>query len=154
MINEKFLNTSWPKGLPFHSINYLIIMQSHLSSLPEVESKRIREANKLRALNLAYNEFTDIPGNLPPSLEILRMSHNNIKYITTRHWSTMTNLQKLDLSSNKLMSVPMKLPTTMKQIELQSNLIRYSDPQAFIHLKNLVWLNLENNRSVRMSEGA
>lgn len=146
IINENFSNEHWTKGLPLHLINHLKIMQSHLSSLPQEVLERIGKANKLRSLNLAYNEFTDIPSNLPASLVTLRMNSNNIRHITAKHWSTMTNLRQLDLSSNKLTSVPLNLPGTLTALELQSNLIRYSNPQAFTHLEHLSMLNLENNR--------
>ncbi|KAK1801750.1 hypothetical protein P4O66_022390, partial [Electrophorus voltai] len=127
----------------------------------------------LKRLRLDNNRFASIPPGLPPSLEDLRMAHNQMVEVQDRvlnksvhlrvldlsynllhensfypgAWINLPMLEALDLSYNQLSVVPSHLPTVLRQLSLQHNRISAVPSYVLSHLRpGLQSLRLSNNQ--------
>ncbi|XP_020490143.1 toll-like receptor 7 [Labrus bergylta] len=65
-----------------------------------IAAEAFKNLTKLRSLRLSGNRLTEIPGNLPVSVEILDLHNNKIMRLDNRSFAGLTNLTKLWLSRN------------------------------------------------------
>uniref|UniRef100_A0AC35GL59 Uncharacterized protein n=1 Tax=Panagrolaimus sp. PS1159 TaxID=55785 RepID=A0AC35GL59_9BILA len=87
---------------------------------------------------------------LPPSMEFINMSHNNISFIS-KSISRMKNLKFLNLSNNNLDYFPWEsLPSSIEYLNLSnSNLEKIS----ILNLQNLAILELQNSKLSALPPG-
>lgn len=102
----------------------------------------------LNLLDLGGNQFSSVPGHLPPSVQQLYFSNNSLSglekdsfvgFLSLKHLRlsrcglqsggvhpqvfNLSSLVELDLSYNKLTSIP-TVPTTLKYLYLEANEIQ------------------------------
>ncbi|XP_058856494.1 toll-like receptor 9 [Acipenser ruthenus] len=88
--------------------------------------------NELRNLSLGYNNLTEVPRNLPPSLELLFLHYNQIQSMHPGDFSGLGNLTTLDLQTSAEC-----IPCLPGSVNLDSDL--------FANLSALIWLYLNDN---------
>ncbi|XP_026776875.2 extracellular matrix protein 2 isoform X1 [Pangasianodon hypophthalmus] len=138
-----------------------------------VEPLAFQHLTTLKHLRLDNNRFSSIPSGLPPSLEDLKMPHNqlvevqesvlnNSVHLTALDlshnllsdtsfypgaWIDLPKLKTLDLSHNHLYMVPAHLPRVLRQLSLQHNFIQSIPPNTLSHLRpGLQSLRLSHNQ--------
>ncbi|KAK6480806.1 toll-like receptor 9 [Huso huso] len=96
--------------------------------------------NELRNLSLGYNNLTEVPRNLPPSLELLLLHYNQIQSMHPGDFSGLGNLTTLDLRGNCRRCDHASaecIPCLPGSVNLDSDL--------FANLSALIWLYLNDN---------
>ncbi|XP_062975285.1 prolargin [Elgaria multicarinata webbii] len=99
-----------------------------------VDTRVLEKLESLVFLYMEKNNLREVPNNLPPNLEQLRLSRNRIKRIPENVFSKLDHLLLLDLHHNELNDGNFKKNT-------------------FKGLKNLMQLNLAHNRLHKMPPG-
>nr|XP_056700437.1 prolargin [Euleptes europaea] len=136
-------------------INYLYLQNNFIEDLPEdsfrnatgvmwinLDNNRIKKVDKrvldklenLIFLFMDKNHLREIPNNLPPNLEQLRLSKNRISKIASGAFNKLEHLTLLDLNNNELNDAVFNKNT-------------------FKGLKNLMQLNLAHNILKKMPPG-
>lgn len=107
--------------------------------------------SSLETLDLSYNQFTQVPSNLPRRLRKLFLQHNNIHHIPAFSFRHLRpGLQSLQLSNNDLSHSSLSrnafAGTFVSLAELLLDNNRLSEvPQCIRLFKNLQVLRLDNN---------
>ncbi|XP_026571328.1 prolargin [Pseudonaja textilis] len=102
--------------------------------IDSVGSQVLQKLDNLVFLYMEKNFLKEVPNNLPPNLEQLRLSRNRISKIPENVFSKLDQLLLLDLHHNQLDNGDFKKNT-------------------FKGLKNLMQLNLAHNRLSKMPPG-
>uniref|UniRef100_A0A2D4IXX1 LRRNT domain-containing protein n=3 Tax=Micrurus TaxID=8634 RepID=A0A2D4IXX1_MICLE len=102
--------------------------------IDSVGSQVLQKLDNLVFLYMEKNFLKEVPNNLPPNLEQLRLSRNRISKIPENVFSKLDHLLLLDLHHNQLDNGDFKKNT-------------------FKGLKNLMQLNLAHNRLSKMPPG-
>ncbi|KAL4622614.1 extracellular matrix protein 2-like [Arapaima gigas] len=176
-LEELKINDNKISGLTPHSFRGL----SKLHTL-ELQGNGLHEGNvspltfrPLRRavyLQLDDNHFRALPSGLPPSLQELHLSNNQLEnvqegildkcpqllvldlsrnriqedHIAPRAWIHLRTLEALDISHNKLSQVPLFLPIALRQLTLHYNQIKHIPGSVFSHLHpGLESLSLSHN---------
>ncbi|XP_044734389.1 E3 ubiquitin-protein ligase SlrP-like [Chrysoperla carnea] len=93
---------------------YLSLGYLSLTTMPNVYPYGLKE------LHLADNKLTQIPDNLPETLEILNMDCNQVCIISEK---LPSNLRELLLPRNQIISIPETLPDSITRLNLYENTI-------------------------------
>ncbi|KAJ0411000.1 hypothetical protein ATCC90586_007154 [Pythium insidiosum] len=100
--------------------------------------------NKLRSLDVSFNQLADWSEFRPPSsLRELTASHNGATQFVRGNWSTLTKFRSLDFSYNRIETVTgVVWPSSIESIDLRGNPlqaieIQESDVPTFKALKQL-----------------
>ena len=105
---------------------------------------------KLHTLNLSHNQLTALDNSfrLTTSIEILDLSHNNLKDCGI-FLHNLTKLKKLNVSFNKLEAIPNLCASnnisTCEYIDLSFNSIETIDTQTIAKLASVKYINLAHN---------
>uniref|UniRef100_A0A8C4XAA8 Toll-like receptor 4 n=1 Tax=Erpetoichthys calabaricus TaxID=27687 RepID=A0A8C4XAA8_ERPCA len=156
------------------SLEFLVLSNNRLTD--EAIEGAFEGIEKLTRLFLDDNFLTSIPADLPPSLEELRLNHNNInqifpnisdllfldlssnklknKGINKHSFRHMINLENLNLEKNLLHSVPKHLPKSLKTLILKGNKIVSVSKDAFLKMTNLEQLGLSHNKIFKVAPSA
>uniref|UniRef100_A0ACB8F5P5 Uncharacterized protein n=2 Tax=Sphaerodactylus townsendi TaxID=933632 RepID=A0ACB8F5P5_9SAUR len=173
-------------------IHYVYLQNNFIEDLPEesfknatevrwinLDNNRIKRVDKrvmdkLESLVFLYmekNHLKEIPGNLPPSLEQLRLSRNRISKISPNAFNKLEhlilldlhnnelndavfnkntfkglkNLMQLNLARNILRKMPPGIPTAVYQLFLDKNNITDIPSNYFKDFSNLAFLRLNYN---------
>lgn len=102
--------------------------------IKKVDKRVLEKLDHLVFLYMERNHLKEVPGNLPPSLEQLRLSWNRISKISSGTFNKLDHLILLDLHHN----------------ELNDGVF---NKNTFKGLKNLMQLNLAHNRLHKMPPG-
>ncbi|KAG8430404.1 hypothetical protein GDO86_017877 [Hymenochirus boettgeri] len=92
--------------------------------------------------------LTEVPTNLPLTLQELDLSYNNIFQIKYHDFSTYTNLRALNLSSNNISSIDngsFASNVLLKNLTLYNNTLTEMPSSSLQPLLNLELLDLSNN---------
>uniref|UniRef100_A0A3P8UF38 Toll like receptor 8 n=1 Tax=Amphiprion percula TaxID=161767 RepID=A0A3P8UF38_AMPPE len=119
---------------------------------------------KLQTLDLSFNNLTQVPKGLPPSLTELYLGSNKIEYIAADHFCELHNLTMLGLQGNcpRCQNAPFPcVPcqngslsihpaafqnlTRLKMLNLGGNSLQHLNPSLFERLSNLKSLFLSFN---------
>lgn len=128
---------SWSPTVETIFFDYCGLKQTHFTDFGN--------ATKLRDLRLRGNRLSNIPENLPCSLQVLDLKRNNITSVDVSTWRCMIALEEMTLSYNKLTSFPMRMPSSLQILDLSNNMIEYLPSQAFKPYVNLTRLMLSDN---------
>ncbi|XP_051778568.1 podocan [Erpetoichthys calabaricus] len=152
------------------SLEFLVLSNNRLTD--EAIEGAFEGIEKLTRLFLDDNFLTSIPADLPPSLEELRLNHNNISIMSEKAWSRCQNLKIISLNNNSLTNdsvlagvfgslsrlrtlsinynhlakVPEKLPTNLKELYAEGNQISVISDQIFPNISDLLFLDLSSNK--------
>ncbi|KAF7693834.1 keratocan isoform X2 [Silurus meridionalis] len=139
-----------------------------------VEENALKSMSKILHLYMDANQLTSIPSPLPPNLEQLHLSRNQISKIPAGVFSGKKNLLLLNLQGNKLQddavtevtikglstlvqinlgknqlnSMPKGLPPTIMQLYLDGNNIQKIPAGYFNGLPKMTFLRLNHNKLV------
>ncbi|XP_053105283.1 prolargin [Hemicordylus capensis] len=137
-------------------VHYVYLQNNFIDELPEesfknatelrwinLDNNRIKKVDKrvlekldsLVFLYMERNYLREVPNNLPPNLEQLRLSWNRISKIPPNAFNKLEHLILLDLHHNEL------------------NDVVFNNKNIFKGLKNLIQLNLAHNRLQKMPPG-
>ncbi|XP_067110804.1 wu:fc23c09 [Osmerus mordax] len=183
-----------PYGIPYNS-RYILLMHNRIDS---IQLDLLRDYLSMEFLVLSSNQLTDgsvegafegiralkrlyldrnllanVPTDLPPSLEELRLDANLLTGMSEAAWercpgllvlslsnnslgsgmdslpagvlSPLGSLRTLNLDHNQLTSVPLGLPLSVKEMYLRGNLIQQFPGEAFTGSAGLVVLDLSLN---------
>ncbi|KAF7660660.1 hypothetical protein LDENG_00276970 [Lucifuga dentata] len=161
--------TAVPESALVNTTNLVWLMMHHNQLTSDnIDKKAFLKLEKLERLYLQHNNLTNIPLNLPRSLQDLRINHNRIDKVTPADLEGMDNLTilylhdnfvtdmgaslkglksltLLDISDNKLTEVPAALPEHLHQLYLESNSID-SLPEGFLgHFTQLQYIRMAHN---------
>jgi len=118
------------------SVEELFLNHQALKEIP----KAIFKLNKLKKLDLSFNQITTIPEEIGflPQLEELNLSNNKLK----KHPQKLATyaLKKLDLSHNALQNLPQLSMPKLENLQLQQNAL-----EELPVLKKLRKMNIEGN---------
>ncbi|KAK5848902.1 hypothetical protein PBY51_008588 [Eleginops maclovinus] len=184
-----------PYGIPYNS-RYILLMNNHIDSIQldllneyasmeflVLSNNRLKDATiegafegipALKRLYLNKNLLISVPGDLPLSLEELRLDNNRLSVMSEAAWascpgllilslsnnslgngseslpnavfSPLSKLRTLNLDHNQLTSVPLGLPLSIKELYLKGNLIEQFRGGAFNGISELIVLDLSSNR--------
>ncbi|XP_048880019.1 extracellular matrix protein 2-like [Brienomyrus brachyistius] len=165
---------SWLTPQSFKGLFKLLTLELQGNGLHEgkVSPLTFRPLRKLIHLRLDDNQFRAIPSGLPPSLQRLRFSQNQLEELTVNSlklirlkvldlsqnrlqdariapqaWTHLPLLEVLDLSHNELLRIPSFLPVPLRQLSVHHNQIGSIPGLVFSHLRpGLVYLHLAHNR--------
>uniref|UniRef100_A0A3B3S0X4 Si:dkey-32e6.6 n=1 Tax=Paramormyrops kingsleyae TaxID=1676925 RepID=A0A3B3S0X4_9TELE len=165
---------SWLTPHSFKGLFKLLTLELQGNGLHEgkVSPLTFRPLRKLIQLRLDDNQFRAIPSGLPPSLQRLRFSQNQLEELTVnslkliqlkvlvlsqnrlqddriapRAWTHLPKLEVLDLSHNELLRIPSFLPVPLRHLSVHHNQIESIPGLVFSHLRpGLVYLHLAHNR--------
>ena len=85
---------------PLQHLSSLLLSFCNLTSMPE-----LTQSNALRELHVNNNLLSLIPADLPQTLQILDLNHNQIGEITKVRLSNLTQLKRLHLANNRISHV-------------------------------------------------
>ncbi|XP_076839664.1 extracellular matrix protein 2 [Brachyhypopomus gauderio] len=172
-INDNKINQLLSHSLAGLSKLLILELTGNILYEGSVDPQTFKPLMMLTHLRLDNNRFTSIPSGLPPSLEDLRMAHNQIVEVQDRilnksvhlrvldlsynllhensfypgAWINLPKLEALDLSHNQLSVVPLHMPTVLRQLSLQHNRISTVPAYALSHLRpGLQSLRLSHNQ--------
>ncbi|TRZ01622.1 hypothetical protein DNTS_022974 [Danionella cerebrum] len=158
------------KGLD--NLYALFLLNNRIS---KIHPKAFEKTNKLKILHLSYNLLTQMPENLPVSVQSLRLHDNQISKLPKGAFRGMHDLNVLELSANpiansgidpeafdgmatlylriaesKLTAIPKNLPPSLNELHLDYNKIDRVESEDFLRLKNLqrLWLDFNQIKSV------
>ena len=110
------------------------------------EIQQLPNYNDIVYIDYSYNKLTELPEDLPQSLQHLNCSYNKIITIGSK---LPASLQKLDCSNNKIITIESKLPTSLLELDCTNNkIIKFTSkfPQS------LQKLNCFHNNLVELPE--
>lgn len=109
--------------------------------------------NRLKIINLSYNDISDISSLNLPTLTELYLSGNNITSLPGEIFQRMKSLKVIMLNGNKLMSLPSELSqlTNLTVLDVGSNQLKYNISNYhydwnWMHNHNLKYLNFSGNK--------
>uniref|UniRef100_A0A8C1M304 Asporin (LRR class 1) n=1 Tax=Cyprinus carpio TaxID=7962 RepID=A0A8C1M304_CYPCA len=158
------------KGLD--NLYALFLLNNQIS---KIHPKAFRNMNKLKILHLSYNLLTQMPENLPTSIQSLRLHDNKISRLPKGAFRGMQDLNVLGsafkfvdvtrLSSSKLnvkcvnllMFInlnPTDLPSSLTELHLDYNKIAKIESEDFLRLKRLQRLWLDFNQIKNVENGS
>nr|XP_033782518.1 toll-like receptor 9 [Geotrypetes seraphini] len=129
----------------------------------KISSGALSQLSKLKHLSLKYNNMSDIPRNLPPSLNSLYLSYNRITWISRDSFRDLVNLRVLDIGGNcrrcdhasnpcvncngslHLDHDSFLILRNLEGLVLRDNSLYHLDPQLFQSMSNLRVLDLNEN---------
>ena len=164
----------------FGALKSLKILNLGLSSnkLSRIGNRAFEGLDNLAELSLGFRKLTQVPPNLPASiqqlnlmynqidelqdgafmglrnLEILVLTWNKLMRISSGAFEGLDNLVELDLRFNELTQVPHNLPDTIQELDLSDNKIHEIQDGVFMGLRNLSALNLMSNKINGIGEGS
>ncbi|XP_075930352.1 uncharacterized protein LOC116952258 [Petromyzon marinus] len=159
----------------FASLSSLLTLELEGNALSEstVDPLAFASLAGLHYLRLDRNKFRLIPSGLPPSLDELYLSDNQIEEISNgvfnkssslsilhlqnnrlqetrihpRALISLKNLESIDFSHNRFVHVPSFLPTSLRHLVLTYNLLQRVPGYVFAHMSpGLEYLYLSFNR--------
>lgn len=158
-----------PLGIP-RNTRILHLQGNNIISSSTLEVV-LSNLKRLEKLDLTHNNLTSLPRGLPPTLNQLILTSNNIKYIgkdalqglsslseirldnnsITNEGMSRTalsgakNLTRLTLTNNKLTGIPTGLPSSLKLLYLNQNKIGQLRVVRLMGLNKLIRLDLSKN---------
>jgi len=122
------------------NLDFLMHLDLSLNAIVQtaIEPDALAEMTSLRALDLSRNQLTEVPRNLPDSLEELLLSNNKIDFIfnndNSDHGSlnSLHNLNRVDFSSNSIKSVQV---SSFSDLNLDSVALHDNPWQCDCHLR-------------------
>lgn len=120
----------------------------------------LQNFTELRSLDLSYNDFRNLLDGVFRGLhrlEILIITHVQIKFIAEHVFDGLTNLKHLNLIGNQLHAIFPEWFVDLDRLEylyLDDNYITYLNSGSFAFLKNLLNLSLSHNRIKGISHHA
>ncbi|VDK66810.1 unnamed protein product [Onchocerca ochengi] len=130
------------------NLRYLYLGNNNLET---IEAGVLHQFKQVQVIDMSYNYFTKITGDMFSGLEHLQhlnLEGNQIKDIASGAFAT-TPLLLLWLRNNCLGSVSPNLfqgTPFLRQVSLANNKIRTIEPLSFAHLANLHTLDLSHNK--------
>ncbi|CAO1305307.1 unnamed protein product [Diamesa tonsa] len=158
--NLKFLKSvlitnSSLKTIPhdvFYGVSNIENISLAMNGLTDVSINIFAQQINLQNIDLSQNNLTSFKhGNLPISLKMLNLSHNQILDIKSDVFKDLSNLEELYLDNNKIDNLQSKIfedLISIKLIDLRNNTLgSMSSPlQGFIGLHYLETLSLSFNK--------
>uniref|UniRef100_A0A3Q3VN74 Decorin n=1 Tax=Mola mola TaxID=94237 RepID=A0A3Q3VN74_MOLML len=149
-------------------LHALILVNNKITS---IDSKALVPLTKLQRLYLSKNMLSDMPSNMPKSLQELRIHENKISKIKKASFQGMSNVIVMELGSNPLESagidssafadlkrvsyiriadtniteIPKGLSSSLSELHLDGNKITKVTAESLKGLKNLAKLGLSDN---------
>ncbi|XP_073700179.1 asporin [Garra rufa] len=149
------------------------------NQISKIHPKAFRNLDKLKILHLSYNLLTQMPENLPKSIQSLRLHDNKISRLPKGAFKGMQDLNVLELSANpiansgiepgafddmstlylriaeaKLTAIPKDLPPSLTELHLDYNKIGKVESEDFLRLKSLQRLWLDFNQIKYVENGS
>ena len=133
------------------NLGYLINLDLSLNAIAQtaIEPGALAAMMSLVSIDLSHNHLTEIPQDLPDSLQELMLSNNQIDFIfnneNSRHGSltTLQNLNRVDFSSNNIKSVQI---SSFAYLDLDSVALHDNPWQCDCHLRYFKqWLNSDES---------
>ncbi|XP_053316263.1 nephrocan-like [Spea bombifrons] len=145
------------------------------SGTDTVENNTFKALSNLKVLEIWKNKLTNIPGLLPPNLEVLKLGDNSIGFIQ-RHdfeglmklkvlemqnnilsmlsfnvFSALLHLQRLVLDNNGIQTISgqARLPY-LRYLSMESNNLQYLPDNFFTHFTSLQYLGLSGNQLLKI----
>uniref|UniRef100_A0A8C1Y912 Asporin (LRR class 1) n=1 Tax=Cyprinus carpio TaxID=7962 RepID=A0A8C1Y912_CYPCA len=162
--------------IPFLYLQALFLLNNQIS---KIHPKAFRNMNKLKILHLSYNLLTQMPENLPTSIQSLRLHDNKISRLPKGAFRGMQDLNVLELSANpiansgidpeafddmatlylriaeaRLTAIPKDLPSSLTELHLDYNKIAKIESEDFLRLKRLQRLWLDFNQIKNVENGS
>ncbi|KAM9761515.1 podocan [Menidia menidia] len=109
-------------------------LQDNQLSSPQLDQSTFSRLSSLECLDLSSNNLTEVPGGLPPRLQLLHLERNRIRSLPAEALNAARSLEYLLLQHNELRA-------------------RSIHPQAFQGLKKLHTLHLYGNLLERVPRG-
>lgn len=146
-IEYLYLQNNFIESLPrlsFRNATQLkwINLDNNRISSHKVDKDLFTILNKVLFLYMARNRLDEVPANLPPSLEQLRLSRNQISKIPPGTFNQLANLTLLDLHHNNLPDKVLNKNTfkglkSLMQLNLAHNSLRKMPPTVPPHIFQL-----------------
>lgn len=139
-------------------LEHLDISRNHIQTVTESSEKTYLVFEKLRYLDMSYNNLKDVPEDFfkcMGSLEVLNVSHNCISSFSITEGHVLQKVKVINLSYNSLQTLRLKKDALLylRKLYLQGNDLKQLDQQIFQSLPNIRHLQLqENNLRVCSSE--
>ncbi|KAI9492348.1 hypothetical protein BDB00DRAFT_788793 [Zychaea mexicana] len=134
----------FPSAVP--NLVQLLLFGNLLASLPDTIGSAWAQLQNLQlGSEFSGNRLTKLPLNMPPALQVLDVSHNQLKDMQSL--LRLTYLVQLDASYNHLRALPKSVATTWQRIQtinISNNQIRLL-PEGLVDLNNLELLNVSYN---------
>lgn len=142
---------SFPKTMPFY-INELLITKGRKPTLDIADTKEFGQLKTLHLIYLLIENITDgtFQVNNLLNLSILRLSHNNIRHITSRTFLGLENLEELYLDNNNMRLIDsgaFMMLKNLKILDLQRNYIE-EIPKPLPYMLKILWLNDNNIETI------
>lgn len=141
------------------------------NAITTIHPKAFLPLGKLQRLYLSKNQLTEMPANMPKSLQELRIHENDISKIKKSAFEGMSHVIVMELGSNPFTSsgidddafadlkrasyirisdsglteIPKGLPSSLSELHLDGNKITKLQAESLKGLKNLAKLGLSNN---------
>ncbi|XP_059512256.1 extracellular matrix protein 2 isoform X2 [Myotis daubentonii] len=156
-------------GLP--NLERLDLSKNSITS-SGIGPEAFKHLKKLVYLNMNGNSLAELPLELPPTLEELKVSENKLRAIDEEHLSAFRPLKSLSylrLGRNRFRIIPQGLPASIEELYLENNQIEEITEICFNHTRNinviilcynkieenriapLAWINQENLESIDLS---
>ncbi|KAI1890386.1 hypothetical protein AGOR_G00153190 [Albula goreensis] len=156
-------------GIP--NLEWINLGKNKLTS-SGIDPQVFRTLKFLTRLYIDGNLLEQIPTELPPSLQELKINENNLRSVDENSLQDLQNLITLELEGNMLSegnvdpsafqglaqlsylrlgrnyfrTVPQGLPQTLQELYLENNVIEEISESVFNHTRNLNVINLRHNR--------
>ncbi|XP_062271661.1 extracellular matrix protein 2 [Scomber scombrus] len=156
-------------GIP--NLEWINLKKNKLTS-SGIDSKAFKGLKMLSRLYLDGNLLEDVPSNLPPTLQELKISENNMRRIHKTSFQGLSSLVILELEGNLLSegyvdplafrplielsylrlgrnhfrTIPQGLPSSLLELHLENNLIEEISETVFNQTLSLNVVSLRHNR--------
>jgi len=141
-LNKNRINTISSSSLEnAPNLSELILDDNELSNFG-IGKGAFDRLRQLRRISLIRNKLTEFPTKLPPSVNELYLTQNQISYVSGESLRGLVNLEVLYLDRNKLhdgsfVAGGFESLVNLRTLELSSNLIRHIPPRISFTLDKL-----------------
>ena len=139
--------SSFPKYLP-RDLSKLDLKENLIPCIKfETEPSAIESRPNIQYFDLSSNKLTEIPEDLPLSINYLLLQNNMIKIAKKASFEELNSLQTLNLSGNQIEEVKFttKIFTCLYDLNLSFNKIKTLPEGFFSPSKTLVTFSVSNN---------